>query len=370
MELRERMPTATAVSVPQGARALVVSDLILPVHMTDASASSSAALATELETWQGPGVFVVAGNLVDPSSTSDVARLAKLALDAHDRLRDAIIAFCAAPGRHGFVLPGWRDRELADLPGRQQMAALGLEVVPSLELRLETASGVRLVVVESARPGFVPMHPSTSEWMVGEEQLEDPTAAPRFLSSRLRYRGLKRVLWVAPLIALLAVVATHFAVVAAGLGRLTERVKVAHHVVERASGLTWGTRLAITLGVIVAAELLVAATAAVLAARRYPRSLRDQPTPLDPFEGLTGETGMVLDRARDLLAHGATGYVVGGSMRAALGPLGEGFCATPGATSEVVRELPGRLGLPLGVPRSPQGRLPRARGRHRGARPA
>jgi lysylphosphatidylglycerol synthetase-like protein (DUF2156 family) len=313
--------------------------------MTDASASACAALATELDTWQGPGVFVIAGNLVDPTATTDVARLAAAALDGHDRLRDAITAFCREPGRRGLLLPGWRDAELAEVHGRQRLAAIGLEVVHSVELDLETATGVKRVVVETALPSFIPKHPSTSEWLVGEEQLEDPTAAPRFLSSRLRYRGLRKLLWVAPIIAVLATIATT-GVFATGLDKLTVRVHVAHHFAYRVSHFAWTTKLLITLGVIVLAELIVAATAATLSARRYPRELRDRPRSTDPLEGLLTENGPVLDRARELLEHGATGYVVGGSMRAALGPLSGGFCGSPGATSEVVREFPGRFGLP------------------------
>jgi lysylphosphatidylglycerol synthetase-like protein (DUF2156 family) len=346
VELRERIPESAVVSIPRGARALVVSDLLLPAQITDASASTSAALASELEAWQGPGVLVLAGNLVDPSATTDVARLLQTALDSHNRLRDAIRAFCADEGRRGLVLPGWRDAEVAEVPARQRLALLGLEVVPSVELDLLTASGTRRVVVETARPDFVPVHPSTSEWMVGEEQLEDPAAAPRFLASRLRYRGLRRVLWITPLVALAAVLATHWGLVVAGLEQSEERSKIAHHVVARVVHMPWTTRLAITLVVIVLAEVVAAVTASVLSARRYPRSIRDGARSRDPLEALRTDAGPVLDRARELLEHGAAGYVVGGSMRAVLRPMSGGFLAAPGATSEVVRELPVRLGLP------------------------
>jgi len=346
VELRNRISASTAVEVPLGSRALVVSDLLLPEQLTDASASSSAALAAELETWQGPGVFVVAGNLVDPTATTDVARLAATALDAHDRLRAAIAAFCAAPGRRGFVLPGWRDAELAEVPARQRLAQIGLEVVHSLELDLETASGVRRVVVEAAAPTFVGEQLPSSEWLVGEAQLEDPAAAPRFLASRLRYRGMRKFLWVAPLIAVLAVVVTKVGFVETGLDHFTKRIHKGHTVFNRVEHLSWTSRALVFLAVIVIAELIVAAAATILSARRYPRELRDQPRSTDPLESLRTEAGPVLDRARDLLSNGASGYVVGGSMRAALGPLSGGFCATPGATSEVVREIPGRLGLP------------------------
>ena len=342
MELRSRIPASTVVEIPLGARALVVSDLLLPAELTDASASVCASLAAELEAWQGSGAFVIAGNLVDPSATTDVARLAASALDAHDRLRDAIADFCAVPGRRGFVLPGWRDAELAEVPARQRLASLGLEVVHSLELQMETASGTRRVVVEAASPTYCGDSSPSSEWLVGEAQLEDPRAAPRFLASRLRYRALRRYLWVVPLIAVLAVIATKVGFVTTRL----DRVRVGHHFVRRFETMSWTSRLLVFLIAIVLAELVVAASAAILSARRYPRELRDDTRSHDPLEALTVDGQPALDRARELLASGASGYVVGGSMLSALGPLSGGFCASPGASTEVVRELPGRLGLP------------------------
>ena len=347
MELRSGVPTATVVEVPRGARALVVSDLLLTPQLTDASASAAAALSQELDSWQGPGVLVVAGNLVQPTPTTDPARLVTRAFDAHDRLREAIRAFNATSGRQSWVLCGWRDGELTEPAARAALSALGLSVAHSLELRLATASGVRRVAVEAASPTYSPtqLHPS-AEWLVGEERLEDPSSAPRFLASRLRYRRLRRVLWLAPLIALVAVVATSVGVVASGLDRLTVRSRAAHGVVRHVVTWSWSTRLAVTLGALVAAELLVAVSAAVLAARRYPGSLRHDSTETDPLESLAVDGEVVVDRARSFLSRGFTGYVAGGGARAALTPLLGGFCATPGATGEVVRELQGRLGLP------------------------
>ena len=345
MEVRELTAASAVASIPQGARALVVSDLLLPPQITDASASTSAALAAELEAWEGPGVLVLAGNLVDPSATTDVARLVASALDAHDRLRDAIRAFCAAEGRRGFVLPGWRDAELASDAARRELALVGVEVVASVELELVTASGLRHVVVETARPAFVPAHPSTSEWMIGEEQLEDPAAAPRFLASRLRYRGLRRLAWIAPLVALVAIVVTHggSSSPASSRARCARRSRTTSFSASctcpgrRGSRSPWSSSSL--------AELVAAGTASVLAARRYPRSLRDQPRSSDPFEALDRDRAGPRPRPRAAGARVA-GYVVGGSMRAALRPMAGGFLAAPGATSEVVCELPGAFGLP------------------------
>jgi lysylphosphatidylglycerol synthetase-like protein (DUF2156 family) len=142
------------------------------------------------------------------------------------------------------------------------------------------------------------------------------------------------------------VFATKIGIVAAGLDRLTVRHKVAGHLVTRAVNMSLPARLGITLGVIIVAEIVVAVTATTLSARRYPSELRDLPRARDPLADLGTEHGPVLDRARELIECGAAGYVVGGSMRAALGPLARGFCAAPGASCEVVHELPGHLGLP------------------------
>ena len=53
-----------------------------------------------------------------------------------------------------------------------------------------------------------------------------------------------------------------------------------------------------------------------------------------------------LDEARAAVALDATGLIVGGGLRAELTHLDPGFFASPGGTTELVREHAGRAGLP------------------------
>src|SRR6185312_2189931 len=53
-----------------------------------------------------------------------------------------------------------------------------------------------------------------------------------------------------------------------------------------------------------------------------------------------------LDATRRAIAGGAAGMIVGGSLVAELTHLDAVFFASPGATSEIVREHRGRFGLP------------------------
>ena len=217
VELRARIPASTVVEIGRGSRALVVSDLLLPEQLTDASASASATLAP----WSSrPGRVRASSWSRATSSTprrpptwrvSSRRRSTRTTGSATRSRRSA-----RSQGAARIVLPGWRDAELAEVPSRQRLGAIGLEVAHSVELVLETASGPRRVVVETARPTFVGEHTPSSEWLVGEEYLEDPAAAPRFLASRLRYRALRKLLWVAPLIAVLAIVATRVGIVVTG----------------------------------------------------------------------------------------------------------------------------------------------------------
>jgi len=83
--------------------------------------------------------------------------------------------------------------------------------------------------------------------MVGEEQLEDPVrpTVPRVAAP---VRGLRRLLWIAPLIALAAVIVTKVGFVATGLDNFASRHRIAHRWVPYVSHLSWPARIGITLG--------------------------------------------------------------------------------------------------------------------------
>ena len=59
------MPDVTEVDLPLGGRVLVVADVLLSRKSTPASEVATAEIASTLSAWDGPGLFVVAGNLFD-----------------------------------------------------------------------------------------------------------------------------------------------------------------------------------------------------------------------------------------------------------------------------------------------------------------
>ena len=58
-------PGGTRVDVPLGRRIMVVSDLLLTAEATPSTLALTGELAQALDTWDGPGILVIAGNLFD-----------------------------------------------------------------------------------------------------------------------------------------------------------------------------------------------------------------------------------------------------------------------------------------------------------------
>ena len=54
-------PGATCVDVPLGRRVMVASDLLLTAEATPSSTAVSSELARALDTWDGPGILIIAG---------------------------------------------------------------------------------------------------------------------------------------------------------------------------------------------------------------------------------------------------------------------------------------------------------------------
>ena len=140
-----------------------------------------------------------------------------------------------------------------------------------------------------------------------------------------------------------------------GLGRLFRSPRQ-QEALQRAYNASWFNRFVVTL---VIAAVLVAVLAVVVAvtSRGIWRALGGEGLPR-PWAGgpsgarpvahslLTLDGQDALDAAREAVAAGAAGVVVGGALVPELTHLQGGFFACPGATSELVREHRGRLGLP------------------------
>ena len=65
---------------------MVVSDLLLTPEATPTSSAVSAEVARALDTWDGPGILIIAGNLFDLSGSASPLTESQRSLDAHPAL--------------------------------------------------------------------------------------------------------------------------------------------------------------------------------------------------------------------------------------------------------------------------------------------
>ncbi len=343
------------IEVPLGRRVEVIGDLMLPPEPTASSLASCRDVARRLGEWQGPGTVVICGQLAAPGGHDETA---SEAFGHHPGLGDAFAAFAARPDSRVIVVvpPGSDDTELVEA-----LTSRGVSVRDAVDLRCETGAGTRTVLVRAGSPRSVgppgPEVPPGEDrpWLVGLERLDDPPRARRFVTSRLLYRRLRRYLWAPPLVLAAVALLLRIEFVVDGLGRLFRSPRQ-QEALQRAYGASWFDRFVVTL---VIAALLVAVLAVVVAvtSRGIWRALGGEGLPR-PWAGGTSGTRPVahslltidghdaLDAARQAVAAGAAGVVVGGALVPELTHLQGGFFACPGATSEVVREHRGRLGLP------------------------
>ena len=84
------IPDRIELELPEGARAVVVSDLHLPVAATPQSTSVADELARLLGEWKGPGAFIIAGDGFEMlAGPPEVDRI----LDAHPQFTEAVARF-------------------------------------------------------------------------------------------------------------------------------------------------------------------------------------------------------------------------------------------------------------------------------------
>lgn len=379
---------ALTIEVPLGRRVMILGELLLAAPATPSSRALARSVAATLDRWQGPGLVIVCGNLFGsrcPSSrvesrsrygsatSQDEMALGggalgvqevRAALDAHDELANAMGSFAKASERRLVVVPGWRDEEIGRDPDVMKVLTdLGVQIAASVRLELSTAAGEKIVEVVSGCPveGAVGVEEvdqiGPRRWLAGIERLEDPSSSRRFVTSRLLYRRLRRFIWMPPLVLAVIAFVLRIQLVFHGLSRVVDGAGT-HRALVHAYGANWGDRLMFLAGLIVFLLVVLGAVVA-LSSRGIWKALGGGSLPA-PWSGSHRGPGAnsppsaslrvrgvdALDEARSLVASGTTGLVAGGGLRAELTHLGEGFYASPGGTTELVREHPGRLGLP------------------------
>jgi len=355
-----------------------VADLRLRPEPAPLSPASTEEIADNLREWTGPGVLVICGGLFEPPDTrpEDVPGWVDRALAGHADLRDALRAFSSGRDRRILLIPSPSEAVMladgtpstGEAPVARSAAGktledLGVELASSIHLHAATAVGERVVVLRAGPPSPKARERAASReaqgdalgtssdrrpWLAGMDRLERPTSSGSFVTSRTLYRRLGRYAWWL-LVPVMAALLLRLPFVLSGLTHLFGNASGPRHAFARAHNASWGVRLVVA-GAITLVELVVLAIVLAVLSRRIWVALggRRLPPPWRRGQDPAGADAPLepeLDEARALVATGAAGLIEGGSLRAQLVHLGTGFFATPGGTTEVVREHRGRLGL-------------------------
>jgi lysylphosphatidylglycerol synthetase-like protein (DUF2156 family) len=347
--------TGRAVRVALGRRVEVIGDLLLPLEPSSSSLAACSDIGRRFEEWQGPGIVILCSRLAAPSCEPHEGATA---LANHPVLVGALREFAGRPDSRILAVVGSDQRDDAL---EEELTRCGVQVRESVDLHCETGAGTRTVLVRagSLRPDANPPIDATPTedrpWLTGIERLDDPLLTRRFVTSRLLYRRLRRFLWAPPLVLATVALLLRVEFVIDGLGHVFRSPRQ-QNALQRAYDASWFSRFVATL-IIAVLLLIVLAVVVALTSRGIWRALGGGGLPAPWAGGVSGTRPIAhnqllidgedaLDITRAAVEAGASGVVAGGALVPELTHLDAGFFACPGATSEVVHEHRGRLGLP------------------------
>ncbi len=343
------------IEAPLGTRTVVVGSLLLGPAASRSSTASVRELLSLLDTWEGPGSLVLAGDFVDLISHPNVELEAPFR--AHPELAAGLLAFASKPKHRLIWLPGLRDSRLRwDHAAVEDARRLtGAEFASSVELSVNTATGVKMVSIEpghrfdsraasSGNPDDTPLaHHLLAEvlprvghgrkgWLEGLDRVSNPSRVPSFVVSRLFYRRLVPYLWLIllPLVAMLALklpLAVFIPVVGA-----------------RARASVWPVRAAIA-SITTLADIALVLLGIALVSRKVWNATSGRPAAESDPAGHEVNAAARAE-ARRLVTSGAAGLVTAYSMAPELKAVGRGFYANAGALTEVVVQRKSLFGLP------------------------
>ena len=137
-------PGGTPVEVPLGRRVIVVSDLLLTPRATPTTSAVTAELARALDTWDGPGILIIAGNLFDLTGVDTPVAESRRAIEAHPALAQALARFLTIDERRVIRQTGTHEPGYDTDPETvAAIAAVGVEQMGPVDLHLHTATGER-----------------------------------------------------------------------------------------------------------------------------------------------------------------------------------------------------------------------------------
>ena len=143
-----RWSARNIVPVPTGGRVFVVGDLLLGPLADAISEAATGELARLLDSIDGPALVVLAGDTFDLADAPN--HCPAKALTSHPVLVRAFDRFLSLPEHRLVVLPGERDRGIAEDPElRAEVERLtGATVVETLDLEITTGCGVERVRIQ------------------------------------------------------------------------------------------------------------------------------------------------------------------------------------------------------------------------------
>lgn len=352
-------PLIRNVGVQIGEKVLVASDFFIkPANLGTESVSDQKCLdlfISALNAWDGPGVVIIAGNLVDfltpPDNTEQI--------DLDSPLFEALDLLTNRASVRIYILPGFRDSKLAyDKGASEKLHRLfPFELALKVELQFESIDGIEKVLVTSGREydpltratdpyspvetpwaqhlisDFWPRYRSTnkSKWLEGVDRLRDPYSSVRFLISRMTYQKAARV---APWVLLPLILSFLIKI------PLILTLPVINRLRYHASSL--GPRLAfVGVNSLIDAALLLTAIL-ILLRRSYSRFVNDESMMTTSFDrNVNARLG-----GAKAIEDGYTGAIVGHFLTPELSRVGEGFFACTGSVSQIYVETAATFGLP------------------------
>src|SRR4051812_29774289 len=344
------VPDTVTIEVRAGTTVLITSDLHFAKNRTEASAWAEEEVARALEAVEGPGVYIMAGDVFELWAGTDPT--ADDAMASHPRFEAAVKDFASAPERHVICLPGNHDGSLGwDSVAAEVPQRMGARMAFAVDLVLPGAQGPERVHIEHGHrwdpanafqnprdPVDTPLgehivkellpdlaNRDAAGVLAGVESLEDPRTFPSFVTSRVFYRRLaKETRWL--LVPVLLAIGVHY-----GLS-LADTPLHLH--------LTARDYILFDIAVVVLA--IVTALVLVLAGRH---AWKGASFSIVDKRG-KNQNDNARTAAEQLVESGYRGMVSGHTHHPELSTLRTGFYANTGSGTKIVEAVDGRFDLP------------------------
>lgn len=352
-------PESRKVEIGIGEKVLVVSNLLIKPDDTTSETKAQAAFISNIDNWDGPGAIIIAGNLLDLLTPIDEQDTHYSRFVSSSPIFATLRSLSQRAKVKIFVIPGFRDAQLAfdaSLVGVINNY-LPIEISLKIDLIIANIEGTDRVLITSGREfdplsraldpfsstetpwaqhlisEFWPRYKFSrkSNWLHGVERLRDPNSSARFILSRLTYRKLVKYLpWT-----LLPLLLTYLIKVPLFLS-----LPIVSHFRDRAVGI--GSALGfIAITTLLDAILLIGVFLIILKSS-YSHFITQESTFTRNYDlNLNARIG-----ASQYLEDGYTGVISGHFMAPELTKVGSGFFACTGSVSEILVESSAILGLP------------------------